>query len=68
VLEQAVPGSAKWKKIKCLRAELKRVEQKRDMLKKVVTTFSQPVSHDQFIAAQTTAAWPVQVLQGSPSG
>ena len=38
-LEAAVPSSAE---IKPLRAALKRVEVARDILKKVVTTFSQP--------------------------
>ena len=41
-LEQAVPSSAEREEIKRLRAELKRVEMERDMLKKVVTIFSQP--------------------------
>lgn len=38
-LEQAVPSSDE---IKRLRAELKRVEMERDILKKAVTIFSQP--------------------------
>jgi len=33
-LAEAVPTSSERKEIKCLRAELKRVEQERDMLKK----------------------------------
>ena len=41
-LEQAVPSSTGRDEIKRLRAELKRVEMERDMLKKVVTIFSQP--------------------------
>lgn len=41
-LEQAVPSSAERDERKRLRAELKRVEMERDMLKKVVTIFSQP--------------------------
>jgi transposase len=41
-LEQAVPNSAERDEIKRLRAELKRVEMERDILKKVVTIFSQP--------------------------
>jgi transposase len=41
-LEQAVPSSAVRDEIKRLRAELKRVEMECDMLKKVVTIFSQP--------------------------
>ena len=41
-LEQAVPNSADRDEIKRLRNELKRVEMERDMLKKVVTIFSQP--------------------------
>ena len=41
-LEQAVPSSAERDEIKRLRAELKRVEMERDILKKVVTIFSQP--------------------------
>ncbi|HEX8504672.1 MAG TPA: transposase [Hymenobacter sp.] len=41
-LEQAVPSSAERDEIKQLRAALKRVEMERDMLKKVVTIFSQP--------------------------
>ena len=41
-LEQAVPSSAERAEIKRLRAELKRVEMERDILKKVVTIFSQP--------------------------
>jgi len=36
-LVQAVPGSAEREEIKRLRAELRRVEQERDRLKKVVT-------------------------------
>ena len=42
-LEQAVPSSAERDEIKRLRAELKRVEMDRDILKKVVTIFSQPL-------------------------
>ena len=42
-LEQAVPSSAERAEIKQLRAELKRVEMARDILKKVVTIFSQPL-------------------------
>ena len=42
-LEQAVPSSAERDEIKRLRAELKRVEMERDILKKVVTIFSQPL-------------------------
>ncbi len=41
-LEQAVPSSAERDEIKHLRAELKRVEMERDILKKVVTLFAQP--------------------------
>jgi transposase len=41
-LEQAVPGSAERDEIKRLRAELKRVEMERDILKKALTIFSQP--------------------------
>ncbi len=41
-LEQAVPSSAEREEIKRLRAELKRVEMERNMLKKAVTIFSQP--------------------------
>ena len=41
-LEAAVPGSAERDEIKQRRAALKRVEMERDMLKKVVTIFSQP--------------------------
>ena len=41
-LEQAVPSSEERDKIKQLRAALKRVERERDILKKVVTIFSQP--------------------------
>jgi len=40
-LVEAVPSSAERDEIKRLRAELKRVEQERDSLKKVVTIFSQ---------------------------
>ena len=42
-LAQAVPSSAERDEIKRLRAELKRVEMERDILKKVVTIFSQPL-------------------------
>jgi transposase len=41
-LAKAVPNSVEREEIKRLRAELKRVEQERDMLKKVVTIFAQP--------------------------
>ena len=41
-LEQAVPSSAERDEIKQLRTELRRVEMERDILKKVVTVFSQP--------------------------
>ena len=41
-LAQAVPSSAERAEIKQLRAELRRVEMERDILKKVVTIFSQP--------------------------
>ena len=41
-LEQAVPSSAERDEIKQLRTELRRVETERDILKKVVTIFSQP--------------------------
>ena len=41
-LEQAVPSSAERNEYKRLRAELKRVEIERDMLKKAVTIFAQP--------------------------
>jgi len=41
-LEQAVPSSAERDEIKQLRTELRRVEMARDILKKVVTIFSQP--------------------------
>lgn len=37
-LEQAVPSSAEREEIRRLRAELKRVEMERDILKKVVTS------------------------------
>jgi transposase len=40
-LEQAVPSSAEREEIKGLRAELKRVEMERDILKKAGTIFSQ---------------------------
>lgn len=43
-LEQAVPSSAEREEIKRLRAELKRVEIERDILKKAVTIFAQPQS------------------------
>jgi transposase len=43
-LEQAVPSSAEREEIKRLRAELKRVETERDILKKAVTIFAQPQS------------------------
>ena len=42
-LEAAVPSSAARAEIKQLRAELKRVEMERDILKKVVTIFSPPL-------------------------
>ena len=42
-LEQAVPSSAERAEIRRLRAELKRVEMERDILRKVVTIFSQPL-------------------------
>ena len=38
-----MPSSAERAEIKQLRAELKRVEMERDILKKVVTIFSQPL-------------------------
>ena len=38
-----MPSSAERDGIKRLRAELKRMEMERDILKKVVTIFSQPV-------------------------
>ncbi|SET98455.1 transposase [Hymenobacter actinosclerus] len=41
-LKAAVPSSAERKEIKQLRAELRRVEMERDILKKVVTIFAQP--------------------------
>ena len=41
-LEAAVPSSAERDEIRQLRAALKRVEMERDILKKVVTIFSQP--------------------------
>ena len=41
-LEQAVPSNAERDEIKQLRTELRRVEMERDILKKVVTVFSQP--------------------------
>lgn len=41
-LEQAVPSSVEREEIKRLRAELKRVEIERDILKKAVTIFAQP--------------------------
>ena len=41
-LEQAIPSSAERDEIKRLRAELKRVEIERDILKKAVTIFAQP--------------------------
>jgi transposase len=37
-----VPSSTERDEIKRLRAELRRVEQERDILKKVVTIFAQP--------------------------
>ena len=40
-LEQAVPSSAGRAEINQLRAELRRVEMERDILKKAVTIFSQ---------------------------
>ena len=43
-LEQAVPSSAERDEIKRLRAELKRVETERDILKKAVTIFAVPQS------------------------
>ncbi len=43
-LTQAVPSSAEREEIKPLRAELKRVETERDMLKKAVTIFALPQS------------------------
>lgn len=43
-LEQAVPSSAERDEIKRLRAELKRVETERDILKKAVTIFALPQS------------------------
>ena len=42
-LEQAVPSSAGRAEIKQLRAELRRVEMERDIFKKFVTIFSQPL-------------------------
>ena len=42
-LEQAVPSSAERAEIKQLRAEFRRVEMERDIFKKVVTIFSQPL-------------------------
>ena len=41
-LKAAVPSSAERDEIKQLRAELRRVEMDRDILKKVVTIFAQP--------------------------
>lgn len=41
-LAEAVPNSAEREKIMRLRAELKRVKQERDILKKVVPVFAQP--------------------------
>jgi transposase len=41
-LAEALPSRVEREKIKRLRAELKRVEQERDILKKVVTIFAQP--------------------------
>ena len=41
-LEQAVPSNAERDEIKQLRTELRRVEMERDILRKVVTVFSQP--------------------------
>jgi transposase len=43
-LEQAVPSNAEREEIKRLRAELRRVETERDILKKAVTIFAQPQS------------------------
>ena len=43
-LEQAVPSSAEREEIKRLRAELKRVETERDILKKAVPIFALPQS------------------------
>ena len=40
-LAEAMPSSAERDEIRRLRAELKRVRQERDMLKKVVTIFAQ---------------------------
>jgi transposase len=37
-----VPSSVKREQVRRLRAELKRMEQERDILKKVVTIFAQP--------------------------
>ena len=42
VFKSAVPSNAIRNKIKRLRAELRRMEMERDILKKVVTIFSQP--------------------------
>jgi transposase len=41
-LQQAVPSSAEREEMKRLRAELKRVETERDILKKAVTIFATP--------------------------
>ena len=41
-LVQTVPNNAERDEIKQLRTELRRVEMARDILKKVVTVFSQP--------------------------
>jgi len=41
-LAEAVPSRSEREEIEDLRAELRRVEQERDMLKKVVTIFAQP--------------------------
>jgi transposase len=41
-LQVAVPSSSERAEIQRLQAELRRVEQERDILKKVVTIFSQP--------------------------
>ena len=41
-LVQTVPSNAERDEIKQLRTELRRVEMARDILKKVVTVFSQP--------------------------
>jgi|GEM_PF-1249653 len=63
-LEQAVPSSAERDEIKQLRAELKRVEMERDILKKSrehLLAIASVMSRYQFIQA-CAEPWPVRVL------